>query len=288
MRGDSSIPANSQANFKSEARIVPSRVEPQVKEEEFKHVVAASSIQFDNLGDDEFGDNSPHSPKASASFPPSTVTFPRPRPTNDDASDTKKLLHINYELESRLIDVKTVRAELEAENDKLHKAQIQLQEQNSELQQDRQLWNDRAVKVRGLYRALQAEFQSLQERYEEKCRQLRECEKQDPQHEHVKQEHVKQECIEDGAAELQQPLRLQASRRQCDNVSSVNADSERLPSSEIMSEERVKQDALASDESDGNTVGADEDDDSESDNGEEGCSDNEGEDEGPDEQPSKR
>jgi cell division protein FtsB len=49
---------------------------------------------------------------------------------------------MNAESERRLKEEKTASEKLAAENDKLHKAQIQLQEQNNQLQQDCQLWND--------------------------------------------------------------------------------------------------------------------------------------------------
>jgi hypothetical protein len=204
---------------------------------------------------------------------------------------------MNAELKRILRDEKASRLELAAENDKLQKARIQLQEQNSKLQQDRQLWNDRAVKVRGLYRTLQAEFQSLQERYEEKCRQLREYEKQHPQHSH--QEHVKQEHV----AELHQPLPLQAGRRQ--RVDAVNSSIEvgtgvarEVPPavaahSEMVSDEHVKQEALAGDEADDGEAGEEmKGDDSESSDGGYGGGDGEygsdSEDEDSDERPSKR
>jgi hypothetical protein len=110
--------------------------------------------------------------------------------------------------------------------------------------------------VRGLYRTLQAEFQSLQERYEEMCRQLREHEMQHPQQEHVKQEHG-------GGydAEIQQPRPLQAGRRQRDNVARTSVkvetgdDYDAVISDEIVSDEHVKQEELADENTGGGEVG---------------------------------
>jgi hypothetical protein len=187
-----------------------------------------------------------------------------------------------------------VREKLTAENDKLHKAQMQMQEQNSKLQQDCQLWNDRAVKVRGLYRTLQAEFQSLQERYEEKCRQLRECEMQHPQH--SQQERVKQEHVDDDA-ELHHPLQSSGDKRNHDNVVKT-ADGEGLPAFSEMdmevSDEHIKQEAVVGDEEagDGEPVTGEEGSDNESSYGEDDedddDSDSEEEDSDSDDRPSKR
>jgi predicted RNase H-like nuclease (RuvC/YqgF family) len=228
----------------------------------------------------------------------SSITRPPSHPDRDETTEERKLPQMNAELKRSLRDEKALRLELEAENDKLHKAQIQLQEQNSKLQQDCQLWNDRAVKVRHSYRALQVEFQSLQERYEEKCRQLHECEKQHPQQERMK--HVKQEHV----ADLQQPLQLQAGRR--GRVDAVNSSievgtgvaSEVPPAvaahSDMVSNEHVKQEALAGDEADDGEAGEEKkDDDSKSSDGEYGGGDGgeDGSDSGDEdsgERPSKR
>jgi chromosome segregation ATPase len=224
----------------------------------------------------------------------STITTPYSRADKQEGTEVHRLLHINVELERRLQDVKTARDELVAENDELHKAQIQLQEQNSKLQHDCQLWNDRAVKVRHFYKTLQPEFQSLQERYEEKCRQLREYEKQHPKQERMKQEHV---------AELQQPLPLQAGRRQRDRAMNSSTEvgagvAREVPAvaahSEMVSDEHVKQEALAGDEADDGEAGEEmkggdsERSDGEFDDGDGGEDGSDSEEEDSDERPSKR
>jgi predicted RNase H-like nuclease (RuvC/YqgF family) len=175
-------------------------------------------------------------------------------------TEVQKLLKVNVELESRLKDEKTAREKLVSENDKLHKAQLQLQEQNSKLR---------------------AKLRDLQEHYEEKCRQLRECEKQLSQ-----QERVKQERVDDDAAELQQPRQLQAWQRR-ENDASSNA----ITDAEVVSDEHVKQEALAGDEADDMDAGeVAEEDGSESTDGEEDedvCGSG-SEEENSDDRPSKR
>jgi hypothetical protein len=161
-------------------------------------------------------------------------------------------------LERHLKEEKTAREELVAENDRLHKAQLQLQEQN---------------------RKLQAKLRYLQEQYEEKCRQLREYEKQHPQH--PQQERVKQEH----AAELQQPLQLQTGKRRGNAAIAMEH-----VDAEVASDDRVKEEALAGDEADVGEAGEEEEeegDDSDSSDGEdEDGSDSEEEDS--DDRPSKR
>jgi hypothetical protein len=180
-----------------------SRLEVQVKEEEIQEELLSSTIHFDNSGTDESDQHLLHALETTTSLRPSTSIAPSSPLDKDIIKEVQRLLQINENLESCLKVERVSREKLEAENDKLHKTQIQLQEQNSNLQQDCQLWNDRAVKVRHFYRTLQAEFHSLQERYEEKCRQLREYERQHPQQERMKQEHDD---------ELQQPPPLQSGR----------------------------------------------------------------------------
>jgi predicted RNase H-like nuclease (RuvC/YqgF family) len=175
-------------------------------------------------------------------------------------TEVQKLLNVNVELESRLKDEKTAREKLVSENDKLHKTQLQLQEQNSKLH---------------------AKLRDLQEQYEEKCRQLREYEKQHSRH--PPQERVKQEHVDDDADELQQPLQLQARQRR-GNAASSNA----MADAEVVSDDRVKEEALAGDDADDREAGeveGEEGDDSDSSDGE----DEDGsEEEDSDDRPSKR
>jgi hypothetical protein len=175
----------------------------------------------------------------------STIIPPHSHTDKEDGTEVHKLLHINAELKGRLQDDQTTRLELVAENDELQKAQIQLQEQNSKLQHDCQLWNDRAVKVRHFYRTLQAEFQSLQERYEEKCRQLREHERQHPQQERMKQENYD---------ELQQPLQLQAGQQYRDGDVKAEAASAVVAYSEMVPREHGRAEEVEEGSSDGEDV----------------------------------
>jgi hypothetical protein len=130
-----------------------------------------------------------------------------------------------------------------------------------------------------LYRSLQAEFQSLQNRFEEKCRRLREYEEQHPQH--SQQERVKQEHVEDDATEPYQPLQLLADRRQRDGATNTNvkveagADSVGMSDKEAGDGEPVTREEGSDDES----SDSDEDDDG---------SDSEEEDSDSDGRPSKR
>jgi hypothetical protein len=258
-------------------------VETQVKEEEFERMVSTSPVRFDNLGDD---DSDYHSTRTL--FQPSTIIRPQSHPDTADVADVQRLLRIHAELEAHLQEEKIAREELISENDKLHKAQLQLQEQNSQLQLDCQLWNDRAVKVRGLYRTLQAEFQSLQERYEEKCRQLREHEMQHPQQEHVKQEHI-------DIDEMYHPLQSPVIKRQRDNVVNTT-DGQGQPASSgmdvVVSDEHVKQEAVVGDEEAGDRepVTGEEDSGNESSDGEDDEDEDGGdsEEEDSDDRPSKR
>jgi hypothetical protein len=235
----------------SEAPAVPSSDETQVKEEDFESLFSTSPVHFDNLGDDESGDHP-------SSLQPSSISRLPSHLDREDATEVQKLLKRNAELERRLKEEKTAREELVSENDRLHKAQIQLQQQNSKLR---------------------AMLRDLQKQYEEKCCQLRECEMLHPQH--SQQERVKQERVDDNAAELQQPLQLQArQRRENDAGAKVNADVD------VLLDDRVKLEALGGDD-ERKVEDEEEGDDSDSSDGEdEDGSDSEEEDS--DDRPSKR
>jgi hypothetical protein len=250
----------------SETLAVLSCDEIQVKEEVFESLFSTSPVHFNNIGDDEFGDHSLQTSQTTSSLQQSTISRPPSYLDNKDAAEVQKLLAMNVELERHLKEEKTVRDELVSENDRLHKAQIQLQEQNSKLQ---------------------AALQGLQEQYEEKCRQLRECEKQHSQH--SQQERVKQERVDDNnAAEWQQPLRLQTGKRRRGNA----AIAKEHVDVEVVSDEHVKQEALADDREAGE-VEEEEGVDSESYHSEEeyegeDVSDSGSEEENSDDRPSKR
>ena len=218
MNGDKS--SDNPITRQSETLAVLSCDEIQVKEEVFESLFSTSPVHFDNIGDDEFGDHSLQTSQTTSSLQQSTISRPPSYLDNKDAAEVQKLLAMNVELERHLKEEKTAREELVAENDRLHKAQIQLQEQNSKLQ---------------------AALQGLQEQYEEKCRQLRECEKQHSQH--SQQERVKQERVDDNnAAELKQPLQLPAGQRRGNAaIAKEHVDVE------VVSDEHVKQEALADD-----------------------------------------
>jgi hypothetical protein len=206
---------------------VPSSDETQVKEEEFESLFSTSPVHFDNIGDDESGYHSLQTSEATSSLQPSTISRPPSHLDNKDATEVQKLLKRSAELESRLKEEKTSREELVAENDKLHKAQIQLQEQNSKLQ---------------------AKLRDLQKQYDKKCRHLRDCEMQHPQQ--SQQERVKQEHVDDNAAELRQPLQQQ-SEPLLENTTGSNA----MADAEVVSDDRVKQEALVGDEADDEEAG---------------------------------
>jgi hypothetical protein len=246
----------------SEAPAVASCDETQVKEEEFQSIFSTSPVHFDNIGDDESGAYPLQTSEATSSLQPSSISRLPSHLDNKDAAEVQKLLKRNAELESRLKDEKTAREKLVSENDKLHKAQIQLQEQKSKLR---------------------AKLQDLQKQYEEKCVQLREYEKQHPLH--SQQERVKQEHVDDNAAKLQQPLQLQTGKRRRGNaaIASVTANDD------IVSDDRVKQEALVGDEADDREVEeeAESDDGSESYHSEEE-DDSDSEEEDSDDRPSKR
>jgi hypothetical protein len=236
-----------------ETSAVPSSDKIQIKEEEFERLFSTSPVHFDNLGDDESGDHP-------SSLQPSSISRLPSHLDREDAAEVQKLLKVNAYLESRLKEEMIAREELVAENDRLHKAQIQLQEQNSKLR---------------------AKLQDLQKQYEEKCVQLREYEKQHPLH--SQQERVKQEHVDDNAAELQQSLQLQTGqRRENDAGAKVNAHVE------VLSDEHVKQEVLVGDEADdGEVEDEEEGDDSDSSDGED--EDGSGsEEEDSDDRPSKR
>ena len=245
----------------SETLAVPSSDETQVKEEEFESLFSTLPVHFDNIGDDESGDDSLHTSQTTSSLQPSSISRPPSHPGNMDGTDVQKLLKRNAELDLRLKDEKTAREELVSENDRLHKAQLQLQQQNSKLR---------------------AKLRDLQKQYEEKCRQLREYEKQHSQH--PQQERVKQEHVDDNAAELQQPLRLQAGKRRRGSA----AIAKEHVGAEVVSDDRVKEEALAGDDADDVEAGeveGEEGDDSDSSDGE----DEDGsEEEDSDDRPSKR
>jgi hypothetical protein len=205
-----------------ETPAVPSCDDPQVKEEEFESLFSTSPVHFDNIGDDESGDHPLQTSQTTSSLQPSTISRPPSHLDREDVTEVQKILKRNVELDRRLKEEKTAREELVSENDRLHKAQLQLQEQN---------------------RKLQAKLRDLQEQYEEKCRQLRECEKQHPQH--PQQERLKQEHVDDDAAELQQPLQLQAWQRP-ENDAISNA----ITDAEVVSDEHAKQEAFVGDEAD--------------------------------------
>jgi hypothetical protein len=95
---------------------------------------------------------------------------------------------------------------------------------------------------------------------------------------------VKQEHVDDDAAELQQPLQLQARQRREDASSNAGAD--------VVSDDRVKEEALVGDEADdveaGEVEGEEGDDDSESYHSEEEEDGSGSEEEDSDDRPSKR
>jgi spore coat protein CotF len=207
---------------RSETPAVLSYDEIQVKEEEFESLFSTSPIHFDNLGDDDSGDHPLQTSETTPSLHPPTTSRLPSHLDNVDVTEVQKLLKRNAELDRRLKDEKTARDELVSENDKLHKTQLQLQEQNSKLR---------------------ATLKDLQEQYEEKCRQLRECEMQHSRH--PQQERVKQEHVDDNAAELPQPLQLQAGQHR-ENVAIASA----MAVADVLSDDRVKQEALVGDEAD--------------------------------------
>jgi hypothetical protein len=267
MRGNGDQSSSHLKTRRSETPAVPSHDETQVKEEEFESLFSTSPVHFDNLGDDEFGDHSWHASETTSSLQPSGISRPPSHLDNKGAAEVQKLLKRSAELESRLKEEKTAREELVSENDELHKAQIQLQEQNGKLR---------------------ATFRDLQEQYEEKCRQLRKCEKQHSRH--SQQERVKQEHVDDNAAELQQPLQLQTGQR-CENAASSNA----MADDDIVSDDRVKQEALAGDEADDGETGEAEEEGDDSESYHSGAEDEEEEEDGSDseeedsdDRPSKR
>jgi hypothetical protein len=251
----------------SETAAVLSSDETHVKEEEFESLFSTSPVHFDNIGVDESGDHPMQTSETTSSLQPSTVSRPPSHLGNEDVTEVQKLLNVNVELERSLKEEMTARDELVAENDRLHKAQIQLQEQNSKLQA--KLWD-------------------LREQYEEKCRQLRECEMQHSQH--SQQERVKQEHVDYNAAELQQPLQQQAEQRR-ENATGSNA----MTDVAVVSDDRVKQEALAGDEADDGETGEAEEEGDDSESSHSGAKDEEEEESGSDsaeensdDRPSKR
>jgi hypothetical protein len=235
MRGNGDLSSGHLKTRQSEPPAVLSSDEIQVKAEDFERLFSTSPVHFDNIGDDESGDDSLQTSQTTSSLQPSTISRPPSHLVGEDVTEVQKLLAMNAELERRLKAEKTAREELVAVNDRLHKAQLQLQEQNSKLQ---------------------AAVQGLQEQYEEKCRQLRECEKQ----ERVKQERVKQEHVDDDAAELQQPLQMQTGKRRGnDAIAKEHVDAD------VVSDDRVKEEALVGDEADDVEAGSEDDGDNHSD-----------------------
>jgi hypothetical protein len=206
----------------SEAPAVASSDETQVKEEEFESLFSTSPVHFDNIGDDDSEDHPLQTSKTTSSLQPSSISRPPSHLDREDTTEVQKLLKRNAELERHLKDEKTARDKLVSENDRLHKAQLQLQQQNSKLQ---------------------AKLRDLQKQYEEKCRQLRECKRQHSRH--SQQERVKQEHVDGNAAELQQPLQPQTGKRRGNSAIAMEH-----VDAEMMSDDRVKQEALAGDEAD--------------------------------------